>query len=111
LGDVPLTKVLYASIQAGGKLADGFAAVTCIPNEAFVDHDTPLSLTEKMPNLVSIGDRAFFNFKGGEFTFTALDDSYLPKLKHIGTKAFAEFDPQKVTAAVITLHGMHGARF
>jgi hypothetical protein len=105
LGDVPLTKALYASIQAG-ELADGFDAVTCIPTEAFMDHTTPLSFAAKMPNLISIGDRAFFGFIGGTFAFQALDASYLPKLEHIGAEAFAEFDAEEVTEAAITLQGM-----
>jgi hypothetical protein len=91
LGDVPLTKALYLSVQAGGRLAEEFAAVTCIPTEAFVDHDAPLLLNVKMPNLISIGDRSFFRFNGGDFTFEALDESYLPKLEHIGVEAFAQF--------------------
>jgi hypothetical protein len=105
LGDVPLTKALYASIQ-GGALADGFAAVTCIPPEAFMDHDAPLSLSERMPNLISIGDRAFKGFAGDDFAFVALDESYMPKLEHIGVEAFAEFDSEAVTEASVTLQGM-----
>ena len=105
LGDVPLTKALYASIQAG-ELADGFDAVTCIPTEAFMDHTTPLSFAAKMPNLISIGDRAFKGFKGGTFAFQALDAAHMPKLEHIGEAAFAEFDPKEVTEAAITLQGM-----
>jgi hypothetical protein len=44
-----------------------------------------------MPNLISIGDRAFFRFNGGDFTFRTLDETYLPKLEHIGVEAFAQF--------------------
>jgi hypothetical protein len=105
LGDVPLTKALYASIQAG-EPGDGFDAVTCIPTEAFMDHTTPLSFAAKMPNLISISDRAFFRFKGGTFTFQAADASYLPKLEHIGEEAFAQFSPEEVTEAAVTLQGM-----
>jgi hypothetical protein len=104
LGDVPLTKARYASI-INGTLPEGFEAVTCIPAEAFSDHTTPLSLTEKMPNLISIGDRAFFRFGGGEFSFMALDYSYLPSLEYIGVEAFAEFKTANVTEAVIRLKG------
>jgi hypothetical protein len=104
LGDVPLTKALYASIQTG-ELTDLFAAVTCIPTEAFMEFNSPLSLIEKMPNLISIGDRAFFRFGGGEFSFMALDYSYLPRLEHIGAEAFSQFDSE-VTVAVIHMQGM-----
>lgn len=105
LGDVPLTKGRYVSI-INGTLPDGFEAVTCIPAEAFIDHTTPLSLTEKMPNLVSIGDRAFKGFAGGTFKFVSLDESYLPKLEHVGVEAFGEFDPAKMTEAAIVLQNM-----
>jgi hypothetical protein len=90
LGDVPLTKALYASINAG-EVAGGFNSVTCIPSEEFMDHDAPLSLSERMPNVISIGDRAFFRFNGGGFTFQSLDETYLPRLEHIGVEAFAQF--------------------
>jgi hypothetical protein len=106
LGDVPLTKARYASIQAG-ELADGFAAVTCIPTEAFMDHTTPLSFDAKMPNLISIGDRAFLGFKGGDFIFA---QHSLPKLEHIGVEAFAQFEnnekPSKDLVHAIRLHDM-----
>jgi hypothetical protein len=59
-----------------------------------------------MPNLISIGDRAFKGFAGGTFAFLALDESYLPRLEHIGVKAFAEFDGEKMTEATITLKGV-----
>jgi hypothetical protein len=104
LGDVPLTKASYASMMATG--GDGFAAVTCIPAEEFMDYDAPLSLSAKMPNLISIGDRAFKGFAGGTFAFLALDESYLPRLEHIGVNAFAEFDGEKTTEATITLKGV-----
>jgi hypothetical protein len=83
-GDVPLTKESYASMMAAG--GDGFDAVTCIPTEEFMEYDAPLSLSAKMPNLVNIGDRAFFNFKGSEFAFLALNESYLPRLERIGAE-------------------------
>jgi hypothetical protein len=126
LGDVPLTKARYASIQAG-ELRDGFAAVTCIPPEEFAEFDTSLiigtigswvsgsnigqnsssklGVRGGMPNLVSIGERAFFRFKGDSFHFLH-DDGSLPRLKHIGAEAFAEFDFNSVTRAVIKMKGL-----
>jgi hypothetical protein len=119
LGDVPLTQALYVRSLIGAlgdfqqqqvlgdwELELTLAEVTCIPTEEFMNYDLPLLLTAKMPNLISIGDRAFKGFAGGTFKFVSLDESYLPKLEHVGVEAFGEFDPAKMTEAAIVLQNM-----
>jgi hypothetical protein len=54
--------------------------------------------------LVSIGDRAFFKFNGGDFSFNS--ESF-PKLEFIGVQAFASFaEPVDDVLCVIQLKDM-----